>query len=368
MTNTSEHLNDNSSKQAAVWRPQVVAKAAGRAPPVQRNTEEERLRAIQGALNKLTNVTYDRLSEDLCEMVDSLFLLKGTVNLLFDKALIEPAYCPLYAKLCGKLGRRCPEYYPGGTASTLSFRRILLKKCQKEFEKGFLRQPVPSLIDLCATFIVTRKSNLDFFQRQHCQQFHLPIEVEAHLQKKAKEQENKELSRLKRKKRMYGNLVFIGELFNARLISPKIIIFMADTLLSKIPALDFCDEQHQPNEEEESEEEIEEEDNGDNGEEEDKMEDLKKPTKEKKAQKKKRKVGDASWNLKEDDNLQWTKLEGFCKLMWTVGKQLEGSNEAALEHYFHQADVLSKDKRLASRLRFMFQDLLQLRNDGWRCR
>jgi hypothetical protein len=65
---------------------------------------------------------------------------------IFDKALFEPHFCELYSQLCHTLQKRLPEFddpaeepAPEGAEAKrrkLNFRRLLLNKCQEEFEKG----------------------------------------------------------------------------------------------------------------------------------------------------------------------------------------------------------------------------------------
>lgn len=67
---------------------------------------------------------------------------------IFDKALFEPHFCELYSQLCHTLQKRLPEFDdPAEEAAPadgsgevkrrkLNFRRLLLNKCQEEFEKG----------------------------------------------------------------------------------------------------------------------------------------------------------------------------------------------------------------------------------------
>lgn len=57
------------------------------------------------------------------------------MNLLqiFEKALDEPKYSSMYAQLCRHLVERAPNFEPpGSTAPT--FKRLLLNKCRVEFE------------------------------------------------------------------------------------------------------------------------------------------------------------------------------------------------------------------------------------------
>lgn len=52
---------------------------------------------------------------------------------IFEKALDEPKYSSMYAQLCKRLVEKAPNFDPpDSTACT--FKRLLLKKCRDEFE------------------------------------------------------------------------------------------------------------------------------------------------------------------------------------------------------------------------------------------
>ena len=62
---------------------------------------------------------------------------------VFDKALIEPKFCELYADLCSELNKVLPDFEdpegrtdPKGNPLRVNFRKMLINKCQAEFEKG----------------------------------------------------------------------------------------------------------------------------------------------------------------------------------------------------------------------------------------
>jgi len=59
-------------------------------------------------------------------------------------------------------------------------------------------------------------------------------------------------------------------------------------------------------------------------------------------------------------------IECLCKLMTTVGKLID-TKEAAqyIEQYFHRMEELSTNKKLPSRIRFMLQDVIDLRRNMW---
>lgn len=60
-------------------------------------------------------------------------------------------------------------------------------------------------------------------------------------------------------------------------------------------------------------------------------------------------------------------VETFCKLIKTIGKEFEyrmGSNNL-VKQYFDQISILSQDKNLQPRFRFMLQDVLAMRSNDW---
>ncbi|KAL2936416.1 EIF(ISO)4G1: Eukaryotic translation initiation factor isoform 4G-1 [Bienertia sinuspersici] len=120
------------------------------------------LKTVKGILNKLTPEKYDLLKGQLIDSgitsaeilkVDTfLFLLNlfmifswqliyiayvflGVITLIFDKAILEPTFCPMYAQLCSDLNEKLPPFPPeeeGGKEVT--FKRVLLNICQEAFE------------------------------------------------------------------------------------------------------------------------------------------------------------------------------------------------------------------------------------------
>jgi len=58
---------------------------------------------------------------------------------VFDKALGEPGFSGIYARLCYDLNQVLPSFKSvdaEGKEETVEFRRVLLNKCQSEFEEG----------------------------------------------------------------------------------------------------------------------------------------------------------------------------------------------------------------------------------------
>ncbi|MCL7046290.1 hypothetical protein MKW94_009345 [Papaver nudicaule] len=88
-----------------------------------RSYEERMLRRIKGTLNKLTVAKYKLLRTQLL------------TPLIFEKALAEPMFCPLYDFLCSEISGYLPPFLsdkPQG--KEITFRRILLNCCKELFE------------------------------------------------------------------------------------------------------------------------------------------------------------------------------------------------------------------------------------------
>ncbi|RZR88830.1 hypothetical protein BHM03_00016471 [Ensete ventricosum] len=73
----------------------------------------------------------------------------GVITLIFEKAVFEPTFCPMYAQLCFDLNEKLPPFPPeevGGREIT--FKRILLNNCQEAFEGADnLRAEIRKLTD-----------------------------------------------------------------------------------------------------------------------------------------------------------------------------------------------------------------------------
>ncbi|XWS70860.1 hypothetical protein CRYUN_Cryun03dG0085200 [Craigia yunnanensis] len=109
-------------------------------------SEKERvLKTVKGILNKLTPEKYDLLKGQLIDSgITSADILKGVISLIFEKAVLEPTFCPMYALFCSDLNDKLPSFpsdEPGG--KEITFKRALLNNCQEAFEgAGKLREEV----------------------------------------------------------------------------------------------------------------------------------------------------------------------------------------------------------------------------------
>ncbi|KZV29603.1 eukaryotic translation initiation factor isoform 4G-1 [Dorcoceras hygrometricum] len=100
-------------------------------------SEKDRVsKTVKGILNKLTPEKFDVLKDQLIDSgITTADILKGVISLIFDKAVLEPTFCPMYALLCSDLNEKLPPFpsdEPGGREIT--FKRVLLDICQEAFE------------------------------------------------------------------------------------------------------------------------------------------------------------------------------------------------------------------------------------------
>eukprot|EP01116_Phalansterium_solitarium_P018026 TRINITY_DN4612_c0_g1_i2.p1 TRINITY_DN4612_c0_g1~~TRINITY_DN4612_c0_g1_i2.p1 ORF type:complete len:1839 (+),score=606.15 TRINITY_DN4612_c0_g1_i2:180-5696(+) len=140
------------------------------------------LRTTKGILNKLTIEKFDSLFDKLLNVgIRDIDILKGVIGQVFDKATTEPHFSTMYAVLCERLSLQCPEF-PDEKGEKQSFRRILLNRCQEEFE-GRSSIQIPEDID-------------------------------------PSEREDLEI---KNKRRHLGNIRFIGELYKRNQLPEKVM-------------------------------------------------------------------------------------------------------------------------------------------------
>ena len=64
---------------------------------------------VFGILNKMTKDRFAKLSQELCaQPIETMDILRTVIMLVFDKALMEPAFGDMYSDLCLKLQQKLP--------------------------------------------------------------------------------------------------------------------------------------------------------------------------------------------------------------------------------------------------------------------
>lgn len=153
--------------------------------------EQAKQRLIKGILNKLTPQNFDKLFVQVREAnIDSATTLTGVISQIFDKALMEPTFCEMYAQFCVKLAADLPEFTEND--EKITFKRVLLNKCQEEFERGEREQE----------------------EAEKDEEEHVEVKMTA---------EEREEKRLKARRRMLGNIRFIGELYKKSMLTERIM-------------------------------------------------------------------------------------------------------------------------------------------------
>ena len=176
----------------------------------QADDDDIKFRKVRGILNKLTPENFDKLTTGLVQLgLDSPVLLKGVILLIFEKASQEPKFVSMYAQLCKRLSEKVPnfdfEIPPSSTSTststktTTTFLRLLLSKCQDEYEN---RARTSAIYD-------DKKKG--------------PIPLS----------EEEEEEKLLAKRKMLGNIQFIGELGKLEMLPHSILHKCCEQLLKK---------------------------------------------------------------------------------------------------------------------------------------
>ncbi|CAL5086182.1 unnamed protein product [Urochloa decumbens] len=152
--------------------------------------EEAKQRQLKAILNKLTPQNFEKLFEQVKEVnIDNVATLTGVISQIFDKALMEPTFCEMYANFCFHLAGALPDFSEDN--EKITFKRLLLNKCQEEFERG---------------------------EREEAEAD--KTEEEGEIKQTKEEREQK---RIRARRRMLGNIRLIGELYKKRMLTERIM-------------------------------------------------------------------------------------------------------------------------------------------------
>ncbi|XP_073731303.1 eukaryotic translation initiation factor 4 gamma 3 isoform X3 [Misgurnus anguillicaudatus] len=252
------------------WKPGMKRDSVAEDPEILKT--QELFRKVRSILNKLTPQMFNQLMKQVTDLtIDTEERLKGVIDLVFEKAIDEPGFSVAYGNMCSCLATlKVPM--TDKPNSTVNFRKLLLNRCQKEFEKD--------------------KVDDDAFEKKH-------KELEAATSAIERERLREELEEAKDKarRRSIGNIRFIGELFKLRMLTEAI---MHDCVVKLLK-----------NHDEES-------------------------------------------------------LECLCRLLTTIGKDLDFEKaKPRMDQYFTQMEKIVKERKTSSRIRFMLQDVIDLRLHNW---
>lgn len=162
--------------------------------------EQAKQRQLKAILNKLTPQNFEKLFEQVKAVnIDNADTLTGVISQIFDKALMEPTFCEMYANFCCHLATGLPDFSKDN--EKITFKRVLLNKCQEEFERGEREQ---------------EEAN--------------KAEEEGEIKQSPEEREEK---RVKARRRMLGNIRLIGELYKKRMLTERIMHACIQKLLGQ---------------------------------------------------------------------------------------------------------------------------------------
>ncbi|TMS19607.1 Eukaryotic translation initiation factor 4 gamma 3 [Larimichthys crocea] len=257
-------------KSENAWKPGMKREGHVDDPEIQKT--QELFRKVRSILNKLTPQKFNQLMKQVTDLtIDTEERLKGVIDLVFEKAIDEPSFSVAYGNMCRCLATlKVPMTDKPNT--TVNFRKLLLNRCQKEFEKDKVDDVV--------------------FERKQKE-----LDSAASATERERLQEELEDAKDKARRRSIGNIKFIGELFKLKMLTEAI---MHDCVVKLLK-----------NHDEES-------------------------------------------------------LECLCRLLTTIGKDLDFEKaKPRMDQYFNQMEKIVKERKTSSRIRFMLQDIIDLRLHNW---
>ncbi|KAL7400523.1 hypothetical protein ABVT39_013470 [Epinephelus coioides] len=274
---TSMSLSDDVqlNKAEKAWKPSTK-KARARGAEEDNDAEnlktQDLFKRVRSILNKLTPQKFQQLMKQVTELtIDTEERLKGVIDLTFEKAISEPDFSVAYANMCRCLmGLKVQTTDKPG--ATVNFRKLLLNRCQKEFEKD--------------------KDDDEIFEKKQKE-----LEAASVAEEKQRLIDELQEAKDKARRRSLGNIKFIGELFKLKMLTE---VIMHDCIVKLLK-----------NHDEES-------------------------------------------------------LECLCRLLSTIGKDLDFEKaKPRMDQYFNQMEKIIKERKTSSRIRFMLQDVLDLRRNNW---
>jgi hypothetical protein len=274
--------------------------------------EDAKQRRFKASLNKITPENYNKLfSKILEDEISSAQTLRGFIAQVIDKSLMEPKFCELYAKFCEDLSAALPNQFgEDDNSKPLTFKRILLNNCQKEFEHS--DQMVEDAVD----GIELNDSEEELSEPKAKSDDQKLDKILCKPKSKLSDQEKKyvqdsvEFKKKLARRRKLGLMQFIGELYKHQLLNAKIILRCINNLLG-LPQSDENEEAEWPDDE---------------------------------------------------------RVEALCKLLGTIGDKLDGSQQYKhfMNNYFERMKTIADERRVDSRRRFMILDTIDLRKNNWR--
>lgn len=188
------------------WKPKMLQGDDGRSK--EEKETDELYRKFRSVMNKLTPENFDiLLNEMMSAQIDTVDRLKGCIQLVFEKAISEPNYSTIYAKVCKRLSAiNISNDSESKDGKKVTFRVILLNQCQSEFEK-----------------------HKDDTSGQTIKNEAIEKETDEVKRKELMEQQEEDSIKIRR--RAVGTVRFIGELYKIEMLNDKIMLNCVSLLL-----------------------------------------------------------------------------------------------------------------------------------------
>ncbi|XP_076949140.1 uncharacterized protein LOC143621677 [Bidens hawaiensis] len=154
------------------------------------DAEQAKQRRLRSILNKLTPQNFEKLFDQVKQInIGNADTLSGMTGQIFDRALMEPTFVEVYAHLCSRIAVELPAF--GDDYVKITFKRLLLNKCQEEFERREREEEEADRTEGEGEFMQT--------------------------------DEEREEARVKARRRMLGNIRLLGELYKKRMLAKRIM-------------------------------------------------------------------------------------------------------------------------------------------------
>jgi translation initiation factor 4G len=101
-----------------------------------RSELDDLLKKVRSIVNKITPEKFEKLMGQVKDLkIDTQEKLEGVINLIFLKAIDEPSFSHVYAKMCHDLSTYVRLKTDEEGQTVISFKRLLITRCQQEYER-----------------------------------------------------------------------------------------------------------------------------------------------------------------------------------------------------------------------------------------
>ncbi|XP_053267682.1 LOW QUALITY PROTEIN: eukaryotic translation initiation factor 4 gamma 3-like [Pleuronectes platessa] len=193
----SLHNDVQLKKSENAWKPGMKRESLPAEP--ESNKTQDLFKKVRSILNKLTPEKFSQLVKQVWDLtIDTEERLKGVIDLVFEKAIDEPSFSVAYGNMCRCLATlKVP--ITDAPNNTVNFQKLLLSRCQKEFEKDKVDD------------VVFERKQKELDSAASTERDRLQVEL----------QEAKDIAR--RRSQPPGNIKFIGELFKLKMLTEAIM-------------------------------------------------------------------------------------------------------------------------------------------------